>query len=79
MERLFRSYAHDDMQKSNEQIELTEQERKRLAQYFDVLVEMHIEYKREHKGSKDENDILLNLKADGTSSIQYGSEDVAVG
>lgn len=68
------------MQKSNEQIELTEQERKRLAQYFDVLIEMHIEYKRNHKGSKDENDILLNLiKADGTSSIQHRSEDLAMG
>jgi len=67
------------MQKSNEQIELTEQERKRLAQYFDVLIEMHIEYKRDHKGSKDENDILLNLKADGTSSIKHRSEDMAVG
>lgn len=60
-------------------IELTEQERKRLAQYFDVLIEMHTEYKREHKGSKDENDILLNLKADGTSSVQRRSEDLAVG
>jgi len=67
------------MQKSNEQIELTEQERKRLAQYFDVLIEMHIEYKRNHKGSKDENDILLNLKADGTGSIQHRSEDLAMG
>lgn len=67
------------MQKSNEQIELTEQERKRLAQYFDVLIEMHIEYKREHKGSKDENDILLNLKADGKCSIQHRSEDLAMG
>lgn len=67
------------MQERNEQLKLTEQERKRLAQYFDVLIEMHIEYKREHKGSKDENDILLNLKADGASSIQRRSKDLAVG
>ena len=67
------------MHGSEPKIELTEQERKRLAQYFDVLIEMHIEYKREHKGSKDENDILLNLKADGKCSIQHRSEDLAVG
>jgi len=68
-----------DMQESNELVNLTEQERKRLAQYFDVLIEMHIEYKRNHKGSKDENDILLNLKADGQHSIQRRAEDLAVG
>lgn len=67
------------MQERNEQPKLTEQDRKRLAQLFDVLIEMHIEYKRNHKGSKDENDILLNLKADGKWDIQHRPEDLAVG
>lgn len=37
-----------------QQIILTAQERKRLADYLDVLIEMHFEYKRNHKrGNKD--------------------------
>ena len=55
---------------SNEQlIELTAQERRRLADYLDVLIEMHFEYKRSHKGSNKE-DVLLNL----TSSVSLDSE-----
>ena len=55
---------------SNEQpIELTAQERKRLADYLDVLIEMHFEYKRNHKGSNKE-DVLLNL----TNSVSLDSE-----
>lgn len=68
-----------DMQESSEQTKLTEQERKRLAQYFDVLIEMHIEYKRKHKGSKNENDILLNLQANGQRNLQHRAEDLVVG
>ena len=67
------------MQERNEQLKLTEQDRKRLAQYFDVLIEMHREYIRKHKGSKDENDVLLKLKANGKCNIQHRSEDLAVG
>ena len=65
------------MQKDNERPSiLTEQERKRLTLLFDVLIEMHIEYKRNHKGSNDENDVLLNLKADGQRNVQYRPEDL---
>lgn len=64
---------------SDEQpIILTAKERKRLASYLDALIEMHFEYKRNHKGSNEE-DVLLNLK----SSISLGGEpneqDLAVG
>lgn len=65
------------LSKEDRQLELTEQERRYLAAYFDILIEMHIEYKRNHKGSKDENDVLLNLKADGQRNIQYRPEDLA--
>ena len=40
--------------------------RKRLAEYFDVLIEMHKEYKRNHKESSNEEDQLLQLKPSGT-------------
>jgi len=40
---------------------LSAKERKRLADYLDVLIEMHFEYKRNHKGSNE--DVLLNLKS----------------
>lgn len=41
--------------------------RKRLAEYFDVLIEMHKEYKRNHKESSNEEDQLLQLKPSGTN------------
>ena len=37
-------------------ITLSPQERKRLADYLDVLIEMHFEYKRNHKGSNNEHE-----------------------
>lgn len=59
------------MQTNKEQpLDLTEQERLRLAAYFDILIEMHIEYKRNHKGDNDEDDPLLRLAADGKSAIE---------
>lgn len=67
------------MQECDEQTKLSEQERKRLAQYFDVLIEMHIAYKRNRKGSKDENDILLTLQCNGQRDLQYRAEDLALG
>jgi hypothetical protein len=47
-------------------IELTAKEIKRLVAYLDVLIEMHFEYKRNHKGSNknetnDETKVLLNF------------------
>lgn len=35
---------------------LSAQERKRLADYLDVLIEMHFEYKRNHKRTNNEDD-----------------------
>lgn len=35
---------------------LSDQERKRLADYLDVLIEMHFEYKRNHKRANNEDD-----------------------
>lgn len=35
--------------------------RKRLVDFFDVLLEMHTEYKRNHKGVKNDEDPLLSL------------------
>lgn len=46
-------------------IELSAREIKRLVAYLDVLIEMHFEYKRNHKGS-NEDDVLLNLKPKAT-------------
>lgn len=34
---------------------LSAQERKRLADYLDVLIEMHFEYKRNHKRTNNED------------------------
>ena len=42
-------------------IELSARELKRLVDYLDVLIEMHREYKRNHKES-NKDDILLNLE-----------------
>lgn len=39
---------------------LTAKERKRLASYLDVLIEMHFEYKRNHRDDK-KDDVLLSL------------------
>lgn len=39
---------------------LSPQERKRLADYLDVLIEMHFEYKRNHKGSNNEHEDATN-------------------
>lgn len=35
---------------------LSAQERKRLADYLDVLIEMHFAYKRNHKRTNNEDD-----------------------
>ncbi|MDR3297927.1 MAG: hypothetical protein LBT19_00900 [Candidatus Nomurabacteria bacterium] len=46
---------------SDEQlIILTAKERKRLASYLDVLIEMHFEYKRNHRDDKT-GSVLLSL------------------
>jgi len=59
------------MQPGEEQpLKLTERDRKRLAAYFDILIEMHLEYKRNHKGDGNEDDPLLQLVADGQSAIE---------
>jgi hypothetical protein len=53
---------------TEQQIELTAREIKRLVDYLDVLIEMHFEYKRNHKGS-NENDVLLTLKSGVTNTL----------
>lgn len=54
------------MQDDEQPLNLTEQERLRLAAYFDVLIEMHKEYKRNHEESSNEEDQLLQLKPSAT-------------
>ncbi len=41
-------------------IELSAREIKRLVAYLDVLIEMHLEYKRNHKGSNNEQKNEIN-------------------
>ena len=41
-------------------IELSAREIKRLVAYLDVLIEMHLEYKRNHKGSNNEQKNEVN-------------------
>ena len=43
------------------QITLTAQERKRLADYLDVLIEMHLNYKRNQKGNNNEDNEEINV------------------
>lgn len=42
---------------------LSDQERKRLADYLDVLIEMHFEYKRNHKRTNNEDDDKSEVEA----------------
>ena len=49
--------------------------RKRLAEYFDVLIEMHREYKRNHKESGNEKDSLLQLKPSGEKFHKKPDQD----
>lgn len=64
------------MQEHNDHRKLTEQERKRLTLFFDALLEMHVEYKRHHKGSSEENDALLKLKPGGEHGAQQNLGEV---
>ena len=52
-------------------IELTAREIKRLVAYLDVLIEMHFEYKRNHKGSNKE-DVLLKLTSGVAATLKTG-------
>lgn len=52
----------DDIAAVNEiHIDSPQMARKRLVDFFDVLLEMHTEYKRNHKGVKNDEDPLLSL------------------
>ena len=52
-------------------IELTAREIKRLVAYLDVLIEMHFEYKRNHKGS-NKDDVLLKLTSGVAATLKTG-------
>lgn len=52
----------NDIAAENEiHIDSPQMTRKRLVDFFDVLLEMHTEYKRNHKGVKNDEDPLLSL------------------
>lgn len=52
----------DDIAAVNEiHIDSPQMARKRLVDFFDVLLEMHTEYKRNHKGVENDEDPLLSL------------------
>lgn len=60
-------------------IVLTDEEKKRLVAYFNVLIEMHFEYKRNHKGSEDKSDVLLNITSNSKPSSEYRPKTLALG
>jgi hypothetical protein len=52
-------------------IELSAREIKRLVAYLDVLIEMHLEYKRNHKGSKNEQTNEVNDKDEAKILLDF--------
>lgn len=51
-----------------EKIILDDEEKNRLTRFFDVLIEMDFEGKRNNKRSEDNTNVLLNLTKNTTSA-----------
>lgn len=53
-----------------EDLVLNDEEKDRLVKFFDVLIEMDFEDKRNNKGSEDNTNVLLNT----TSSVSLAGK-----